>query len=342
MAMGLVAGIMSCSTPRVSFDYLLPAEVNLPISVQRLVVVDHSAPQDEKWDIAEGLLTGEGVGQDREGVLNLIAGIKEIGLQSNRYELLREDQRYGKGKLIENIPDPMEMTLIRSIGKKHGADAVLAIDKFDSDFIVTTARKDDKKDPKDTTKVIAQYEARGVATVKAYIRVYDVSTGHILDEIKHSDEFVWTAVATTAAQAILQLMSKQKAVNDVSYRAGLAYGRRIAPASVQVTRTFYKGPKNKYAAFDSGVRRAEVGDWYGAMKDFENTVLVADPKMQGKAAYNLAICLEVLNRLEEAQGWAQDAYVKYGLSHAKEYQAILQQRIYDRDELLLQMEKPGK
>ena len=163
VVVGFASRFIACSSPKVTFDCLLPAQVPLPNYVQKLVVVDHSAPKIIGWDILEGGLTGEGIGQDREGVLNLISGIKGIGAQSNRYELEREPQWYGKGKLLENIPEPMDLALIKSIGKKHGADAVLAIDKFDFDFITTNARLEDKIDPEDTTKRIPQYQVTGIA-----------------------------------------------------------------------------------------------------------------------------------------------------------------------------------
>lgn len=338
LLVGFAVWFAACSTPKVTFTYLDPALVNLPNNIKNVVVVDHSAPKDSRWDILEGGLTGEGIGQDVEGVLNLIAGIKEIGVQSNRYILDKETKRYGKGKLFENIPEPMDLSLIKDIGKKHNADAVLAIDKFDSDFIVTSARIEDKVDKEDTTKKTPQYRATGIATVKAYIRVYEVSSGKILDEIKHTDEFSWNVLGTSATTAVRQLMNKQKAVNEVSYRAGLAYGRRIAPSEVRVTRTIYNRPKKQHIAFDRAVRKTEVADWYGAIDDFEEATKGADNKVKGKAAYNLAVCYEVVGQLEMAKAWAQDAYVKFGFNQGRSYQAILDERIINRDELIRQME----
>lgn len=337
----LILWFGACAPATVTFSYLQPAAINLPNSIQHIVVVDHSAPKDAKWDILEGGLTGEGIGQDVEGILNLIGGIREIGAQSNRFTVTKEAQRYGKGKLFENIPDPMSMNLIKSIAKKHKADAVLAIDKFDSDFITTNARIEDKKDPEDTTKRIPQYQVTGIATVKAYIRVYEAKTGDILDEIKMTDDFTWSATGNSVAQALTQLMQKQKAINEVGYRAGLAYGRRIAPAEVTVTRQLYKRPKGN-PVFDRAVRKAEVNDWYGAIRDFEKVVTgTAELKIKGRAAYNLAVCNEVVGQLEAGEGWAQDAYVKYGFNKGREYQNILRHRIEIRNQLIQQMEMPN-
>lgn len=329
---------LSCSTLTVPVNYLQPALVTIPNTVQSIVVVDHSAPKNSTWDILEGGLTGEGIGQDVEGILNLIEGIKEIGAQSSRYTLTREPQRYGKGKLLENIPQPMDLSLIRSIGRKHGADAVLAIDKFDSDFITTDAELKTRKDPEDSTKTIRTYEVQGIASVFTYIRLYEVSTGRVLDEIKLTDRFTYSANGRTVEAAILQLMSRQNAVNDISYKTGTAYGRRIAPYALTVSRTIYKRPKDQYLM--RGARKAEVADWKGAIVDWQMaTKSIGDDKVKGRAAYNIAVAYEVLDDLKSAQEWAQVAYVKYGERNAKAYYDILTDRVLQRQMLEQQMQQ---
>ena len=333
---------LSCSTLSVPINYLQPALINIPTSVQSIVVVDHSAPKNTTWDIIEGGLTGEGIGQDAEGILNLIQGIKEIGAQSSRYTLTKETQRYGKGKLLENIPQAMDISLIRNIGSKHGADAVLAIDKFDSDFITTDAELKTKKDPEDTTKVIRTYEVEGIASVVAYIRLYEVKTGTILDEIKLNDQFTYRASGSTVQEAMLQLMRKQDAVNDISYQTGLIYGRRIAPYAYTVNRTIYRRPKDTY--LERGARKAEVADWKGAIVDWQvATKSIAKDKVKARAAYNIAVAYEVLGDLQNAQEWAQVAYVTYGMNQAKAYYDQLARRALQQEQLDMQMEEtPSK
>ena len=331
--------LSSCASPKVGFTYLESAQIDIPTYIKSLVVVDHSAPKNGTWDILEGGLTGENIGQDREGVLNLIAGVKEIGLQSNRYSLSKESKRYGKGKLFENIPEPMAITLIKSIGRKHGADAVLAIDKFDSDFITTNRRLEDEDPEEEGGKPIPQYKVTGVATITAYIRMYEVKTGNILDEIKHSYTYSYHATAKTVAQALLLLIQKQKAVNSVSYEAGIKYGKRVAPSEVYVKRSFYKRPTKKNPAFDRGVRNAEVGDWKKAINDFEMASKGRDLKIAGRAAYNLAICYEVLGELKTAEKWAQKSYVTFGFKKGVDYQRLLSRRITDSNRLQQQLKE---
>lgn len=335
LALIFVAG---CKTTKVQFNYLGPAGINIPSSIQQIVVVDHSAPKDQIIDVIEGGLTGEGIGQDLEGILHLIDGLKRITSQSNRYVVLRENKRYGKGKLLENIPEPMDLSLIRSIGQKHNADAVLAIDKFDSDFIVTHAKVEydaDSDVPEEERKKKA-YRAEGVATITAYIRLYQTSSGEILDEIKLKESFTWSTYGETVQKAVLDLLAKQEAVNRVSRQSGETYGRRIAPSVLHVTRKFYKKPKD-HQFFSRGVRKAEVGNWEGAIEDWKQGTKSGELKVRQRSAYNLAVAYEVLGQLYTAHDWAQKAYADFGEKRAVDYAQVLQNRIFQHERLQEQM-----
>ncbi|MCB0737871.1 MAG: hypothetical protein KDC92_10190 [Bacteroidetes bacterium] len=339
VSMVLLTTLFSCKTTNVQFEYLGPAAINISTNIKNIVVVDHSAPKDQIIDIIEGGLTGEGIGQDVEAVLNLIDGFKTIGQQSNRYSISREPKRHGKGKLLENIPEPMDLSLIKSIGQKHNADAVLAIDKFDSDFIVTTVKVDYSDDPDASaeTKKQKAYEATGVASVFAYIRLYETSSGNILDEIKLKENFSWNVYGETADAAIKALIMKQAAVNDVSRRSGVTYGRRIAPNIIPVTRAMYKKPKD-HETFARGVRKAQVGDWQGAITDWKLAESHAsDIKVRARAAYNTAIAFEVLGDLKSAQKWAQKAHIEHGEKKAKSYYEQLTNRVIQEEQLNEQM-----
>lgn len=328
--------IASCKTTSVTFDYLGPASINIGQDIQNIVVVDHSAPKDQVIDIIEGALTGEGIGQDVEAVLNLIEGIKEIGSHSHRFSISREKKRYGKGKLLENIPQPMDLSLIRKIGRTHNADAVLAIDKFDSDFIVTDAKVDysDDENVSEETRRKKAYRARGVATVTVYIRLYETSSGDVIDELKQKESFSWSTYGETVDAAVKALLRKQVAVNKVSYRSGLAYGRRIAPSRLTVTRQLYRKPK-KHTYLARGVRKAEVADWKGAIADWKVATNAQEQKVRQRASYNIAIAYEVLGNLEKAKKWAQKSHIDHGEKKAKEYYDILVRRA-DAEKALLE------
>lgn len=329
--------LIGCYSKRVSFPYLQPAAIDIPGSVHHMVLVDNSAMKDQTADILEGGLTGEGIGQDGEATLQLIEGIREVLSHSDRYVLSKETKRYGQNKLLENIPQPMNSSLVKLLAKRHNADAVFSIDKFDSDFIITNAKVDKKDDETEAEYKKHAYQARGVATVKAYIRVYDGESADIIDEMKLSDAFEWSAFGSSVDAAVRALMNKQRAVNEVAYKAGLKYGKRIAPSTIYASRKYYSGP-NKFYYLASGARRAEVNDWEGAIEDWKKQIDEGDRRAHGKAAYNIAIAYEVLGELEMAISWAQKAYVEYGLSDARGYQRVLRVRVEQLERLKAQMQ----
>ena len=49
---------------------LMPAEINVPTYVQRLLIVDRTAPQNEGFSVIEGILTGEAPFEVKNAVEN--------------------------------------------------------------------------------------------------------------------------------------------------------------------------------------------------------------------------------------------------------------------------------
>jgi tetratricopeptide (TPR) repeat protein len=84
-------------------------------------------------------------------------------------------------------------------------------------------------------------------------------------------------------------------------------------------------------------RMAYVNDWDGAARLWEQIVETSGGKTAGKAAYNLAIALEVMGRLDEAKAWTDKAFTMYGNKKARSYSYVLDRRIYDNQRLQNQM-----
>ncbi len=85
-------------------------------------------------------------------------------------------------------------------------------------------------------------------------------------------------------------------------------------------------------------RMAYVNDWDGAALLWEQIVATSGGRTAGKAAYNLAIALEVTGRLDEAKAWSDKAYTLYGNKKVRSYSSyVLDRRIYDNQRLQNQM-----
>jgi hypothetical protein len=73
-------------------------------------------------------------------------------------------------------------------------------------------------------------------------------------------------------------------------------------------------------------RRAQTGDWQGAAALWEQELSNQDPKIAGRAYYNMAIINEINGDLESAMDWASKAYSDYNVKPALRYLNALKYR----------------
>ena len=217
---------------------------------------------------------------------------------------------------------------------------MLSLETFDSDFIITNGKKEvEKKDANGAVTKVTEFYAEGVATIKCGFRLYDLKAKTIVDEYNFSHFNTWNAQGKSVQDAILHLVNKNNAMNDVSRAAGDIYGRRITPSWYTVTRYFYNKPK-KNAALMKGVRQSGVADWTGAIESWKEAIKTAKKdKHAGRAAYNIAVAYEVLGDLDMAKEWISKSYVDFGFKDAEDYSHILSQRIREDQILKQQMGK---
>lgn len=233
---------------------------------------------------------------------------------------------------------PLDWGMVERICRETQSDAVLALETYDSDFIVTNAEKlEDQKQKDGTTIKVKVFTAQGVATVKLGFRLYDVKNKRIIDQHQYNHGNTWNARGSTAAQAALALIAKNDAVMRVSENSGYVYGKRIVPMQVWLSRRVYsKGGGNPQ--LKAGARAALVNDWDNAIRNWEQTANAGSSKSAGKACYNLAVAYEVEGDFEKALQWARRAYSQYGFKPSRQYVAQLEQRVVNEQRLKEQME----
>jgi hypothetical protein len=122
----------------------------------------------------------------------------------------------------------------------------------------------------------------------------------------------------------------------VSREVGIDYAYKIAPMPVRISRTFY-GKSKRVPEMDLGGRHADVGDWAGAARVWENGLEGAEPRDAGRLSYNIAIANEVLGNWETARQWAERSYVEFGNKDAREYVNQLERRVRREEVAMEQM-----
>ena len=137
---------MLCAAPSITFKVLFPAPIDVPQHIQRIGLIDRSVPDNNILSIIEGGLTGEGIGQDKLGTQFALDGLNGMLQNSPRFHVYRTTEAMIGGSPIgASFPDPLPWGKIEELCHDYDVDAIISLEKYDSDFIVTNASKDVKK-----------------------------------------------------------------------------------------------------------------------------------------------------------------------------------------------------
>ncbi len=333
----LISGFlgMSCSKMRnVNMQSMRPAALSVPNHIQKIVIVDRTVYEKKGVDIIEGILTGELPGQDRAALQEGIYAMQQTFALSPRFEIKIATQRLEGNSITAAFPDPLPWKSVEELNRQYNTDAVLAIEVFDTDFIVTKGTRKVKKQVKEGEKTkeieVNEFYAEGVETVKMGVRLYDPKNMQIIDQAPFNSANTWTATGDNINAAVANLISKNEAAKYVTRIATTQYVKKITPMPISISRRFYAKSK-KVNAIPSGARMADVNRWEDAARTWSSAIPIAPNKQAGQLAYNTAIAYEVLGDYDNAILYAQDAWVKYNNKKAKSYVNVINNRIYQEN-----------
>ncbi len=327
---------------QVSMNSMRPAEITLPSHVNKVILVNRTKFDMKGVNILEGLLTGELPGADQSAAEAALSTFQNTLLQSPRYEVVRYPELLVGNSITAAFPKALDWNMLERIASDTKADAVIAVEMFDTDFIVTNGSKKVKKEISDNgTKrevEVTQFTAEGIGNVKIGFRIYDLKSRSIIDEQLFSKTNTWNASGDSPTQAAQALISKTEAARYVSQRAANDFAYKIAPMPVRITREFYVKAKD-VQAMTLASRKAEVNDWTGAIKVWKQALeKTPSTKSSGKLAYNIAVGYEVIGEMQLAKEWAQKAYVNYGNKKGQFYVNVLERRMLDEERVMQQMQ----
>lgn len=323
----------------VSFTVQKPAEVDIPGNIKTIVIVNRTMTENTRRNVTlnvlEGILTGEGVSTDNQGAQacmnKIFNGLNNSGLI--KAVMATETLT---GNQSANLPAMLSWEQVNEICRKYGADALIAIEAFDSDYITLDAKKESSTSDDGTTTTY--YTIQGTAKVSAGFRFYDLSTRTVADEYVFEHKDTWKAKGNTAMEAYGHLSDRKDAIMAVSRQAGNIYSKRIIPSWYRVTRTVYNKPK-KLRPMQEGWRLSNVAKWEEAIKAWERAIPEAKKdKHAGWAAYNIGVAYEVLGQLKTAAEWASKSWVDFGWKDGKNYSDELRRRIREEESVRRQNE----
>lgn len=338
LSIGII--LLFTSSAWVTLTLIRPAVINVPQKIQTIVVVNRALPKDERKNVIEEVLTGEVMRQDEQAIQQTIDGLVNTIKNAPRFDIKYANEKYIGETSGTVFPDPLRWEVISKLCTKYEADAVITIETFDSDYILTNgSRTVERKDESGKTVPYVEFFIEGVGTVNIGFRMYDPEMNSIADQYQFSENMRWDGHGNSPTDAALTLLDKIDAINQVSYAAGRSYAMRISPTYYKITRYFYNKPKkNKFLI--EGVRKSEVADWEGAIESWLMAIKKGKKdKDKGRAAYNIAVAYEVLGDMDKALEWAAKSYTEYEEKDANDYHRALKARINEERIVNMQLGK---
>jgi hypothetical protein len=332
----------SCGTSSTFLEVLQPSQIVLPDDIKVLALMDRSKPEKGFATFMEGVFSGEDLGQDREGRRLALQNLTNTLTRTPTLQVKGTGLEYTGSKNGKQMPPPLNWSEVESICKRYGADAVVALESFDSSSDLSYSQSSYKSKQKDGTEII-KYTHTARRNLRVYMgwRVYDLKLRVVVDENTVSEYDEDTATGDTQDRARTNLRSQLSAMRDLAAKAGSKYGQRIAPVWVNVSRTYYNTAKGSdQSAMEQAHRLTQAGKWDEAAEIWNDLLSSArDPKTKGKAAHNIAIAAERNGNLKTAEDWASKAYTQYGNKASQSYVYVIQQRISDQARLDYQLKK---
>ncbi|MBL6448857.1 hypothetical protein JMN32_21270 [Fulvivirga sp. 29W222] len=331
----------ACSGTRiVTMNAMRPAEITFPSYANTIVIVDRSKFDKNAVNIVEGILTGEMPGEDKAGVQATMMAFQNQLMASPRFHTKVASEQLIGNSITSAFPAALPWLKVEQMASRYGAEILIAIEIFDTDFVITNGKRKVKKQiEEDGVKKeieVDEYYAEGVGNLTIGFRVYDPKEKTIVDQQLFSKSNTWQAAGKSAKDALAGLIAKSDATRYMGKIAGSDYAYKIAPMPIRISREFYSKSK-KVPEIAAGSRLADINDWQGSANKWESGLSHAATKEAGYLCYNIAISYEVMGELETAKTWADRAYVDYGNKKARDYSATLNRRMYQEQRVQEQM-----
>lgn len=320
-----LAFAVASNAATITFSAKRPAPVGINPGIKSIAIINRTVPTNKKKSKLEGVLTGEGLEDGNEGIQAALNGLAQHLRNSSRFEVIRTSEQLQGSRTGESFPDALSWDVVERLCKKHNVDAILVLETYDYDYIITNGRVDGQA---------LRFFASGLAKVDLGIRMYDPTEKAIEDQYSFSFSQRFQSSNGTIEEAIIGLANRKHAIKDVSHTAGKKYAFRITPSWYKISREYFKKSKGD-ENLAMGARLMESNDWDAAIVALKKAASSGHRKTKGRAAHNLAVVYEILGKLQESKAWATTAWGAHRHKPSKDYgywitKRINQQRVADQ------------
>lgn len=132
------------------------------------------------------------------------------------------------------------------------------------------------------------------------------------------------------------LAVSRQLLTESAEQNAIKYGMYLSPHYAQTQRMIFQ---RGHRYIRRGYKQAIDNDWTGAAALWRKVLPLQDNSLRAMAAFNLALANEMEGLLEPALDWAKASYEFFPDTINETYLRILQQRINQQKDIILQMEK---
>ena len=336
LVISMIIFASACKTRQISMQLLVPAEINLPQEINTVAILNCSLPdkRDHLVNVLEGFISGESILADREGSFKCIQGLEVHLNESPRLKAISIETDSYRGTGTRQFPELLDWDAVDVLSRQYKADAIIALETFDSDFEFTkwTSESKEKQNGKEVVKKV--YHAKLKANVNSGWRIYDNIHKKVFDQTSFNDRKEWSETGPNAQAALDKLPSKRHAINESGTYAGIQMANRVSPNWRTERRTYFvKGNKELQEAKE----QVKFNNWDAAILIWKKLSDTPDLEISGRACYNLALASERKGDIDAAIYWAEKAMKDHHIKKARNYVDRLSGRKHDEERLKEQM-----
>ena len=336
---GLVLMISSCTTT-IPMEVLRPADIVIDANIQTIALVDRSRPSSGFLNVLGGLVSGERIGQAREGRENAMVGVSNVLSRTPRFTVVQTGIAMEGSKGGRRMAPPLIWSEVERICESVNADALAVIESYDLSYSTSSSEQERKKKDKDGNEYVEKFwQANANMDIKIGWRVYDPSKRIIIDEFVSNAGQNYSSEGANQQQSFDRLPNPVRSSGRISLGIGEAYAERIAPVYIFVNRTIYNTGKKPFKEdMKQAAQLVRVGNWDAAKSKWNDIIGAADAKTSAKACVNMAIAYEHEGNFAQAQKYVEKALIDYGFKSAQGYANQLNIRMREEDRANQQMQ----
>lgn len=334
-----LAVMQSCKVAHTSLQVLQPADIMLPQHFQKFVLADRTRPSKGNGvgalNVLEGIFTGEGAFQDKWAAEDCLEGLRQVLTMTPRYTVaVAALDTAIKGTGRRQTMPPLDWKTVAKLVGNDTATGLIVLEAFDSntnlfsEVVQTTQRGADGANVQ-----VPEYRSHGRIDVYCVWRIYDLKNKTVVDQYTQESQQQFDGAGPTQAVADSKLPSRRDMTSRAGVSAGIAYGHRISPQWIWVSREYYRKGSDGLKAAGKLVR---YNNWKTATDTWDKEAKSSDPKVARRASFNMALSAEQVGQLDLAIQWAERAQ-QMGDKRAARYIGVLQQRQYEQKKLEEQM-----